>query len=68
MDGGLDGNSWPEQLTLGKDRVGFLSYAHKSDMIACGADGDGNEKFQIQIIEDGGDRRGLVTNELDVIH
>ncbi len=64
----LDGNSWPEQLTLGNDRVGFLSYARKSDMIACGVDSDGNERFQIQMVEDSGDRRGLVTNNPDVIH
>jgi dipeptidyl aminopeptidase/acylaminoacyl peptidase len=65
---GLDDGNWPQQLSLGQERVGFLSYAAKSDMIACGVDSGGDERFQIQIIEDGGERLGMVTNEPDVIH
>lgn len=65
---GLGESSGPQQVTLGGDRVGFLSYAHKNDLIACGIDTDGNERFQIQVIEKGGDERDLVTNNPAVIH
>lgn len=65
---GLDEGSWPQQVTLGNDRVGFLRYARKNDIIACGVDTDGNERFQIQVIENGGEKRGLVTDERDIIH
>jgi len=64
----LGEGAWPQQLSLGQDRVGFLSYAKRSNMVACGVDSGGNERFQIQIIEDGGERLGLVTDEPDVIH
>jgi dipeptidyl aminopeptidase/acylaminoacyl peptidase len=64
----LEEGSSPQQMTLGNDRVGFLSYARKSDTIACGIDTDGNERFQIHMVEDSGDRYGVVTNDPDVIH
>ncbi len=65
---GLDEGSWPQQLSLGQERVSFISYARKSDMIACGVDVGGDERFQIQILEDGGERVGTVAEELTAVH
>jgi dipeptidyl aminopeptidase/acylaminoacyl peptidase len=65
---GLEEGAWPQQLSLGRDRVGFLSYAKKNDMIAYGVDSGGNEKFQIQVIEEGGERMGMVTDDPETIH
>jgi dipeptidyl aminopeptidase/acylaminoacyl peptidase len=65
---GFESGSWPQQISVGPDRVGFISYAVKNDMIACGVDTGGDERFQIEIIENGGEKLGLVTHEPGVIH
>ncbi len=64
----LEPGSWPQQLTLGKERVGFLSYARKRDLMACGIDSGGDERFQIHILENGGERQIYLTTEPTVIH
>jgi len=65
---GVDGGGWPQQLSLGQERVGFISYAKKNDWLACGVDVGGDERFQIQILESGGERLAKVTDEPGVVH
>jgi dipeptidyl aminopeptidase/acylaminoacyl peptidase len=57
-----------QQLTLEDERVGFVSYAPKSDRIAFGVDRGGSERYQIHMLEDGGDRAVKLTDEPTVIH
>ena len=61
-------NRVPQQITLEDERVGFLSFASKSDRIAFGIDRGGSERFQIHLLEDGGDSVTKLTDEPDVIH
>ncbi len=65
---GLEEGAWPQQLSLGQERIGFLSYAKKNEMIAYGVDSGGDEKYQIRVIEDGGERMGVVTDDPETIH
>ncbi|MGD0638821.1 MAG: hypothetical protein ABSA72_12360, partial [Nitrososphaerales archaeon] len=51
----MDDGAWPQQLTLGEKRVGFLSYAKRSETIAFGLDEGGDERFQIHLLEEGGE-------------
>jgi dipeptidyl aminopeptidase/acylaminoacyl peptidase len=62
------GESVPQQITLEDERVGFLSYASNSERIAFGIDRGGSERFQIHLLEDGGDSMIKLTDEPDVIH
>lgn len=62
------GERTPQQLTLEEERVGFLSYAPASDNIAFGVDRGGNERFQIHMLEDGGESVVRLTDEPNVIH
>jgi dipeptidyl aminopeptidase/acylaminoacyl peptidase len=64
----LENDSWPQQLTLGQERVGFLSYAKNRDIIACGVDEGGNERFQIHLLEDGGEKLTKLTKDPNVVH
>jgi Tol biopolymer transport system component/pimeloyl-ACP methyl ester carboxylesterase len=64
----LDEGAWPQQLTLGQERVGFLSYARKTDSIAYGVDAGGDERFQINLLHGGGEKLTKLTKELSVIH
>src|SRR5580700_3007866 len=59
----LEEQAWPQQLTLGQERVGFLSYAKTRNTIACGVDADGDERFQIHLLEDGGQRLTKLTRD-----
>jgi Tol biopolymer transport system component len=64
----LSGARAPQQITLEDERVGFLSFAPKSEKIAFGIDSGGSERFQIRILEGGGDSVVKLTDEPDVIH
>ena len=65
---GLDRGSAPQQVTLEDERVGFVSYAPKSERMAFGVDRGGSERYQIHMLEGGGDRVVKLTDELNVIH
>jgi len=58
----------PQQITLEDERVGFLSFAPKSERIAFGIDRGGSEKFQINMLEGGGDSVVKLTDEPSIIH
>ena len=58
----------PQQITLEDERIGFLSFATKSERIAFGIDRGGAERFQIQLLGDGGDTVVKLTDEPNVIH
>ncbi len=58
----------PQQMTLDDERVGFLSFASKSERIAFGTDRGGSERFQIHLLEDGGDSVTRLTDDPKVIH
>jgi dipeptidyl aminopeptidase/acylaminoacyl peptidase len=58
----------PQQITLDDERVGFLSFAKKSDRIAFGIDRGGSERFQIHLLERGWDSVVKLTDEPNVIH
>jgi Tol biopolymer transport system component len=64
----LTGTRAPQQLTLEDERVGFLSFAPKSDRIAFGIDSGGSERFQIHMREGGGNAVFWPTTEPNVIH
>ncbi len=64
----LSGGRIPQQITLEDERVGFLSFASRSERIAFGIDHGGSERFQIHLLEDGGDSVTKLTNEPSVIH
>ena len=64
----LDGGSGPQQITLGQDRVGFVSYAPRRDVIACGIDSGGDERFQLYLFEDQGERMTRLTRDSGVIN
>ncbi len=64
----MDDGSWPQQLTLGQERVGFLSYARKSETIAFGLDEGGDERFQIHLLEGGGEKTTELTKDPGVVH
>jgi len=64
----LSGPRAPQQITLEDERVGFLSFAPKSDRIAFGIDRGGSERFQIHMLEGGGDSVVKLTDEPNVIH
>ncbi len=59
---------WPQQLSLGKERIGFVSYARKRDAITFGVDSGGNEHFQIHMLERDGERLTKLTDDPAVIH
>ena len=65
---GLSGPRAPQQLTLEDERVGFLSFAPKSERIAFGMDRGGSERFQIHVLEGGGESVVKLTDEPKVIH
>jgi len=65
---GLSGPRAPQQITLEDERVGFLSYAPKSERIAFGIDRGGSERFQIHMLEGGGDSVVKLTDEPNAIH
>jgi len=64
----LSGTRVPQQITLEDERVGFLSFAPKSERIAFGIDRGGSERFQIHMLEGGGDSVVKLTDEPNVIH
>jgi len=64
----LTDGAWPQQLTLGQERVGFLSSARTRDAIAFGTDSGGDERFQIHVLEDRGERLTKLTKDPNVIH
>lgn len=64
----LSGARAPQQITLEDERVGFLSFAPNSERIAFGVDRGGSERFQIQMLEGGGDSVVKLTDEPKVIH
>jgi len=64
----LEEGAGPQQLTLGQERVGFLSYATRSETIAFGVDEGGNERFQIRLLEEGGERITELTKDPGVVH
>ncbi len=65
---GLSGERVTQQMTLEDERVGFLSYASKSERIAFGVDRGGSERFQIHVLEQEGDSVVKLTDEPNVIH
>ena len=65
---GVDEEPWPQQISPGLERIGFISYASKTDVIAYATDSGGNERFQIHLLADRGERLGLVTDEPGAIH
>jgi dipeptidyl aminopeptidase/acylaminoacyl peptidase len=65
---GLSEPRVPQQVTLEDERVGFLSFASKSDRVAFGIDRGGSERFQIHMLEAGGDSVVKLTDEPNVIH
>lgn len=65
---GLAGDLAPQQITLEDERVGFVSFAPKSERIAYGVDRGGSERFQIHMLEGGGDSVVKLTDEPSVIH
>jgi len=64
----LSGDRVPQQMTLEDERVGFLSFASKSEKIAFGVDRGGSERFQIRVLEEEGDSVVKLTDEPNVIH
>ncbi len=64
----IDGSGGSQQMTHGEDRVGYLSYATLEDKIVFGADTGGNERFQIYLLEGGGESLTALTHEPGVIH
>jgi dipeptidyl aminopeptidase/acylaminoacyl peptidase len=64
----LEDGAWPQQLSLGQERVGFLSYAKRRDTIAFGVDSGGNERFQINLLEGGGEKLTELTKDPGVVH
>jgi dipeptidyl aminopeptidase/acylaminoacyl peptidase len=65
---GVEDGRIPQQITLEDERIGFMSHAPKSERIAFGIDRGGNERFQIHMLEEGGDSMTKLTDEPDVIH
>ncbi len=65
---GLSDGGSPQQLTLEDERVGFVSYAPDRDRLAFGIDRGGSERFQIHMLEAGGDRVVRLTDDPRVIH
>jgi dipeptidyl aminopeptidase/acylaminoacyl peptidase len=65
---GLSGSRAPQQITLDEERVGFLSFAAKSERIAFGVDWGGSERFQLSLLMDGGDSVVKLTDDPQVIH
>lgn len=65
---GKEEEPWPQQLTTGKERVAFASFAPDRDSLAFGADAGGDEHFQIQILEDGGSNLVKLTDNPAAIH
>lgn len=65
---GLSGPRTPQQITLEDERVGFLSFSPKSERIAFGIDRGGSERFQIHMLEGGGDSVVKLTEEPNVVH
>ena len=65
---GLSGSRSPQQMTLEDERIGFLSFAPKSERIAFGIDSGGSERFQIRMLEGAGDTVVRLTDEPNVIH
>lgn len=65
---GLSGSLSPQQMTLEDERIGFLSFAPKSERIAFGIDSGGSERFQIRMLEGAGDTVVRLTDEPNVIH
>ena len=63
-----DGSMGHHQLTVGEDRVSFVSYAPKSDRIAFGVDSGGDERFQLKILENGGESLTDLTHLSTAIH
>ena len=63
-----DDPAWPQQLTAGNERVGFVSYARSRDAIAYGVDSGGNEHFQIHMLEGDGERLTKLTDNPRAIH
>jgi Tol biopolymer transport system component len=64
----LAGSRAPQQITLEDERVGFVSVASKSGRMAYGVDHGGSERFQIHMLERGGDSVVKLTDAPDVIH
>ena len=64
----LSGPLASQQITLEDERVGFLSFAPKSERIAFGIDRGGSERFQIRMLEGGGDSVVKLTDEPSVVH
>jgi dipeptidyl aminopeptidase/acylaminoacyl peptidase len=65
-DDGCAGHS--DQITLGDDRVGFISYASGSDRMIYGSDTGGDERFQLSLVEASGESLTRLTTEPKVIH
>ncbi|MDA4116792.1 MAG: S9 family peptidase [Thaumarchaeota archaeon] len=63
-----DGGGGSQQVTLGEDRVGFLNYGSLGDKMVFGADVGGNERFQIYLLEGGGESLTDLTKQPSVIH
>jgi dipeptidyl aminopeptidase/acylaminoacyl peptidase len=64
----IDGTGGSQQVTLGEDRVGYLSYAPLHDKIVFGMDAGGNERFQIYLLEGDGESLTALTKRPSVIH
>jgi dipeptidyl aminopeptidase/acylaminoacyl peptidase len=60
--------AWPQQLTLGKERIGFASYARKRDALAFGVDSGGDEHFQLRMLEKDGETMLKLTDNPGAIH
>lgn len=58
----------PQQLTIDDERVGFVSYAPDRERLAFGVDRGGSERFQIHMLEAGGERVVKLTDDPRVIH
>ncbi len=58
----------PQQITLGDERVGSLSFAAKSETVALCVDQGGSERFQIHLLENAGERLVKLTDDPKVIH
>ncbi|HUI01819.1 MAG TPA: S9 family peptidase [Nitrososphaerales archaeon] len=65
---GVSGDPSPQQITVGDERIGFVSYASKSETMAVGVDQGGSERFQIHIIRGWGSELAKLTDEPKVIH
>jgi dipeptidyl aminopeptidase/acylaminoacyl peptidase len=64
----VTGDPAPQQLTMEEERVGFLSLAKKSDRTIYGVDKGGSERYQIHMLEDGGESLVKLTDDPRVIH